>query len=213
MPRRAERARPRRSPTKVVPQTRAARRRAAKVRRARATLAGAVVVSALVLVVWFPAGALLHQRAAIAASAAELSRLHQQDQALSDEQQRLESPAEIQRLAREQYQLVSPGERAFEVLPPTTGADGSASYAGDPADQPVISPSAASELPEGSGSGSSHGSGGSVAHASGGTGTSGSSTSGAPGGSGKGEAGASGDGTQAPSSFLGRIVRTLEFWR
>ncbi len=128
------------------PRSRVARRQAAKVRRTRAALAGTALLSALILVGWFPAASLLHQRAAISASAAELTRLQREDAALTQEQQALGSPAEIARLARERYQLVNPGEQAFEVLPPA-GKSGLASYSGDPGNQPVVSPSSASELP------------------------------------------------------------------
>lgn len=57
------------------PRSRVARRQAAKVRRTRAALAGTALLSALILVGWFPAASLLHQRAAISVSAAELTRL------------------------------------------------------------------------------------------------------------------------------------------
>jgi len=164
-------------------------------------LLGALLVSALVLVVWFPAGALLHQRAAIGASAAELNRLKQQDKALTQEQKRLGSPSEIERIARQQYQLVNPGQRAYEVLPPTTSGSASSSYSGDPAHQPLGSPSAASELPPGSGT----------------TSSAGSTTTTVPAARGgahpAGGAGRSGAGGGSSTGFLGRVADTLEFWR
>ena len=191
--------------------SRMARRQAAKLRRNRALLAGTALLSALIMVLWFPAASLLHQRAAINASAAELNRLQQEDRQLAQEQKALGSPAEIARIAREQYQLVNPGERAFEVLPANSTKKGATTYAGDPANQPVASPSAASELPPGSGS---VGSGATSAGSSAGT------PSGAPGAA--GTTGRTG-GTPAPVTspqgkssapgFLGRIAQTLEFWR
>jgi cell division protein FtsB len=182
------------------------RRQAAKVRRARATVVGAALVSGLILVLWFPAGSLLHQRAAINAAASELGHLQQQDRQLAQEQKALGSPAEIQRVARQQYQLISPGERAFLVLPPAGTKTSATQYEGDPANQPLVSPSAATELPPG-----------------GTTASDGSSAAGSPGGSAAGGQGAgathgsagSGSSTRTGRTpgFLGRVAQTLEFWR
>ena len=169
-------------------------------------VAGTALLSALILVVWFPATALLHQRAAINASAAELSHLQHQDQALAQEQQALQSPAEIARLARDRFGLVNPGQQAYQVLPPA-GKSGLASYAGDPGNQPVVSPSSSAELPPGSGATASSGSSGTPApHASSG-GTGGGGTGGQ-----SSQPAASGH-PSSPPGFLGRIGRTLEFWR
>jgi cell division protein FtsB len=180
------------------------RRQAAKVRRARASVVGAAVVAALVLVVWFPAGALLRQRAAIAATAHQLSQLQQQDRQLSSEQKALGSPAEIQRIAREQYQLVAPGERAFRVLPPNDTGASSGSYQGDPANQPLVSPSATAELPPASVTASSANP---SQPASAGAGTSGA-------GSHHGSSGSQGNVSSGSSpGFLGRVAQSLEFWR
>ncbi len=49
-------------------------------------------------------------------------RLHSQDAALAQEKKNLSDAGEIGRIAREQYQLVSPGQQAYEVLPPTGSA-------------------------------------------------------------------------------------------
>jgi cell division protein FtsB len=176
------------------------RRQAAKVRRARVTVVAAAVVSALVLIVWFPAGALLHQRAAIAATANQLSQLQQQDRQLSNEQKALGSSSEIERIARQQYQLVAPGERAYGVLPPNDSGTAASGYQGDPANQPLVSPSATAELPSGGGTGSSTGS--SPPAARGGMGS---------------NRGTSSSHTNVTSTsspgFLGRVAQTLEFWR
>ncbi|HUZ09407.1 MAG TPA: septum formation initiator family protein [Acidimicrobiales bacterium] len=203
------------------PRSRVARRQAAKVRRTRAALAGTALLSALILVGWFPAASLLHQRAAISASAAELTRLQREDAALTQEQQALGSPAEIARLARERYQLVNPGEQAFEVLPPA-GKSGLASYSGDPGNQPVVSPSSASELPPGSGAATTGG-GSTSTNPSSAAPTAGSPANGATGGNGANGTGSTGStGSTATASnrgpsgspgFLGRIGQTLEFWR
>ena len=62
----------------------------------------------------------------------------------------LSSSAEIARIAREQYQLVNPGQQAYEVLPPTRASKAGTTYAGDPALKGPVAPSSASVLPPGS---------------------------------------------------------------
>jgi cell division protein FtsB len=118
----------------------------AKARHSRLLLIGAAVLAAAILAAWFPGGALYHQRASLAAATAQLSQLHQQDVALDQERKNLSSSAEIARIAREQYQLVSPGQQAYEVLPPSGSP---AAYAGDPGSATPAAPSAASVLPAG----------------------------------------------------------------
>jgi cell division protein FtsB len=109
--------------------------------RARLGFVGAIVASAIVLFAWFPAGSLLSQRSSLHGTEAELNALHAQDSALAQENKNLSDGGEIGRIAREQYQLVSPGQQAYEVLPPSgaaaAGSDG------------PVTPSATPELPPG----------------------------------------------------------------
>ena len=112
-------------------------------------LVGAVVVSAIVLFAWFPAGSLLDQRSNLAGTEAQLATLHKQDAALAQEKKNLSDSTEIGRIAREQYQLVSPGQQAYEVLPPSGAAAAGTPYAGDPGSDGPVTPSAAAELPPG----------------------------------------------------------------
>ena len=121
----------------------------AKARHLRLLLIGAAVLAAAILAAWFPGSALYHQRASLAAATAQLSQLHQQDVALDQERKNLSSAAEIARIAREQYQLVSPGQQAYEVLPPSGSASTATPYAGDPGSATPTAPSAASVLPAG----------------------------------------------------------------
>jgi cell division protein FtsB len=99
--------------------TRTERRRTRDIARSRLWLIGAVVVSAAILGAWFPASALYHQRSSLASANTQLHQLVQQDAALAQERKNLTNQAEIDRIAREQYQLVTPGQQAFEVLPPS----------------------------------------------------------------------------------------------
>jgi cell division protein FtsB len=117
--------------------------------RSRLVLAGAVIVAAVVLFAWFPAGSLLTQRSSLTATQNQLSALHAQDAALAQEQKNLSDSSEIGRIAREQYQLVSPGQQAYEVLPPSGSASSGTPYAGDPGSSGPVAPSATPELPPG----------------------------------------------------------------
>jgi cell division protein FtsB len=117
--------------------------------RARLMLLGSVVISAVVLFAWFPASPLLHQRSNLTASEAQLSSLHKQDAALAQEKKNLSEAGEIGRIAREQYQLVSPGQGAYEVLPPSGATAAGTPYAGDPGSAAPVTPSATPELPPG----------------------------------------------------------------
>ncbi len=117
--------------------------------RSRLVFLGALVVSAVVLVAWFPASALLAQRSDLSSAQAQLAALHKQDAALAQEKKNLSDAGEIGRIAREQYQLVSPGQQAYEVLPPSGAAAAGTPYAGDPGSAGPATPSATPELPPG----------------------------------------------------------------
>jgi cell division protein FtsB len=154
-------------------------------KRARLVLCGSVVLSAAILAAWFPAVALLHQRSSLSSANAQLRQMHDQDAALAQERKNLNAASEISRLAREQYQLVSPGQQAYEVLPPagTAGATGLNPIANGP-----VAPSASAELPPG------------------GPVTTTPQSQGATGASGKGNA-------SSQESAFTRMLHALEFWR
>jgi len=185
--------------------SRAERRHAVELRRAQVALAGAIVGAVVALAAWFPGGALLHERAALAATRAQLRQLDLENKALKAERQKLDQPAEIDRLARQQYEMVRPGQTAYEVLPAQDPGSGSkALYPGDPALQPVVSPSASQELPPDSL----------------GSDASGASVLGAPAAVQRSTTRASSPDrgrSRAASSrspgLLGRMLETLEFWR
>jgi hypothetical protein len=112
-------------------------------------LLGAVIIAAVILFAWFPVGSLLGQRSNLSGTEAELASLHKQDGALEQEKKSLSDPGEIGRIAREQYQLVSPGQQAYEVLPPSGAASTGTPYTGDPGARGPIPPTASAELPPG----------------------------------------------------------------
>ncbi len=158
-------------------------------RRPRLVLLGALAVAAVILFAWFPASSLLQQRSDLASAQAQLSTLHQQDAALAQEQKNLSDVGEVGRIAREQYQLVSPGQQAYEVLPPSGAAAPGTVYSGDPGLQGPVTPSAIPELLPGG-----HATATTVPSS---PGTS-SATKSAP---------------AAPGGLLSRMVQALEFWR
>jgi len=116
-------------------------------RRTRTMLIGSAVLAALVLVAWFPGGPLLQQHQALAATDSALATLRHEDAALATEQKNLNTPSEIERIAREQYDLVLPGQAAFQVLPPNGPAGTDAPYATDPGLAAPVTPSGTAELP------------------------------------------------------------------
>lgn len=117
--------------------------------RSRLLFLGALVFSVIVLVAWFPASSLLHQRSDLSGTSGELAALHKQDAALTQEKKNLSDAGEIGRIARQQYQFVNPGQRAYEVLPPSGAAAPGTPYAGDPGTAGPVTPSATPELPPG----------------------------------------------------------------
>jgi cell division protein FtsB len=185
--------RPKRDPAEKV--SRAARRRSREARRRRFVLIGGAVLSLAILGAWFPANALYHQHASLASTEAQLKTLRQQDAALAQEKKNLSNPTEIARIAREQYQLVSPGQQAFEVLPQTGSSKKSSPYSGDPALSGPVAPSSASVIPPGSDTTTTTTS---VATTT--------TTSAA-------HSRSTGTGTGSSSGFFGRVLNTLEFWR
>ncbi len=179
----------------------------ADTRRNRVPLAVAAFCALVVLVVGFPAATLLTQHRQLSAASAQLHQVVQDDKRLGEQEKALDSKTEINRLARQDYQLVSPGQTLYDVLPssgrhasttmPTGGTE-----SGDPGNQPLVDPANAPDMSPDPGlpqpvtpaSGSSSSS-------SAGSGSSGSS------------AAAHGSASQSPSSFWGRVADTLEFWQ
>jgi cell division protein FtsB len=155
--------------------------------RSRLLFVGALLFSAVVLLAWFPASSLLHQRSDLSSTSGQLSALHKQDAALAQEKKNLSDAGEIGRIAREQYQFVGPGQRAYEVLPPSGAAAAGTPYAGDPGSTGPATPSATPELPPGG-----------VTTTTTPTGHAGHATTAAP---------------QSSSGLLTRMLHSLEFWR
>jgi cell division protein FtsB len=85
--------------------------------RVLVALAVSIVAVGVLFVGIFPTRAFVAQRQAIAAAEEELDVLEAGNAELEDRVAALGTDAEIERLAREQYGLVFPGEEAYAILP------------------------------------------------------------------------------------------------
>jgi len=109
----------------------------------------AAAAATVILVSSFPLSNLLDQHRQLSAASAQLASLRHQNSLLAEQRQQLDSNAEVQRLARQNYQLVEPGQSLFVILPPAGQAASTAPgapTAGDPANQPLVSPSQAPDM-------------------------------------------------------------------
>mgnify|MGYP003403995959 FL=1 len=86
---------------------------------------GALALVAILFVFVFPTQSFFAQRARVDDARHDLGVLQEQNAKLEDEANRLQTPSEVERLAREHYPMVYPGERASGVTPaPATTATG-----------------------------------------------------------------------------------------
>jgi cell division protein FtsB len=106
----------RRPPTRNPAATETRHRRRVLVR----VLLGAMAAIALLFVFVFPARTLLAQRQQTEQERNELELLNEHSRKLEEESRRLQSDAEVERMAREQYGFVYPGEHPYVVVPPPT---------------------------------------------------------------------------------------------
>jgi cell division protein FtsB len=196
--------------------TRMERRRAIRRRRARIIWVVCGAFCLLVLATSFPAQALLRQRSAINASSAELDRLTAGNKQLQSEATELSNPANIAALARSDYDMVSPGETAYDVLP-SVGTEQASSKGHSSLNQSAVAPGssesqallgdAGSSVPRTSISSSGSGGTGPTATNSSGTNPSGTNSTGTN------SSGTGSSGAQRTSGLWGRVLDTLEFWR
>jgi cell division protein FtsB len=164
-------------------------------RRTRMPVVLAAVFALVVLATSFPFTDLLHQHQQLSAEAAQLSQLRHQNQLLSEQQKQLNTSAEIERLARQNYQLVSPGQTLYDILPPSGRASAALvgePSVGDPANQPLVAPADAPNMTPDPGLPQTPAAGRPT------TGASTAAASAPP---------------QTTSSFWGRVTSTLEFWK
>lgn len=182
--------------------------------RHRIPVALAAVVALAILGTSFPFAGLVSQHRQLSSTAAQLRTVQSENRLLAEQEGQLQTQADIDRLARQYYQMVVPGQTLFDVLPPSglSSAQSGGSTPGDPGNQPLVDPSKAPDMvpdpdlaPSTPASGSSSSSGG----APGGPGSSAKAGSGT-------SSGADGSGTSsgsAPSGFWSRVANSLEFWK
>ncbi len=91
-------------------------------RRAAWPLIVSVVIVGLLFLTVFPARSYVSQRHQVATASARLQALTARNAQLSSQVAALDTDAEIERLARENYNLVKPGEEAYAILPGARGS-------------------------------------------------------------------------------------------
>jgi cell division protein FtsB len=89
-------------------------------------VAAGATLAVLVLVV-FPTRSYVRERSNMNSAAHQLQALNAQNRQLTDQIGRLNSDAEIERLARKDYGLVKPGEEAYAILPGALAKNAAAS--------------------------------------------------------------------------------------
>lgn len=86
-------------------------------RRLLALLLASIALAAFLLVGVFPTRSLLAQRSETGKAAAELKALEVRNAELDRRIERLQTPEEIERIARKEYGLVNEGEESYAILP------------------------------------------------------------------------------------------------
>lgn len=93
-----------------------------RVRRRRAvltTVLGALAVVGFLFAFVYPTSTYVRQRSQLSKASERLERLERETERLQEESERLQGDAEVERLAREQYGLVRPGESPYVLVPAT----------------------------------------------------------------------------------------------
>ena len=88
-------------------------------RRAVRTLLVVVGLGGLLFLFVLPGRTWLQQRSAMSSAERRLHLLNAENQALARRAAQLQSAGYIEQIARDQYGLVLPGEKAYGILPPT----------------------------------------------------------------------------------------------
>jgi cell division protein FtsB len=102
------------------PPRRPASARVVRRRRLLLGLLAALVLAAFLFAFVYPTRTYLAQRDQIHRAEERLAVLQRQTATLQRDTKRLEGDAEVERLAREQYGLVRPGETPYVIVPPET---------------------------------------------------------------------------------------------
>lgn len=84
------------------------------------TIALGLAVIALMFAFVYPTSTFFQQRSQIGAAEQRLSRIDDEAKRLEKENAQLKGDAEVERIAREQYGLVRPGETPYVLVPAAT---------------------------------------------------------------------------------------------
>jgi len=120
--------------------SRVERRAIVKRRQVRLVTASCLGLCALVLVTSFPIRALVRQHDEIKSQTAELDRLNAGNKSLQREADELLQPDNIAALARRDYDMVLPGQKAYTVVPSATSPSSNASDGQSTIDQQPVDP-------------------------------------------------------------------------
>jgi hypothetical protein len=155
---------------------------------------GPLAFAAVVLATSMPVSALLAQHSQLASTSAALARTRAANRVLEQEARALGDPSAVAALARSEYGLVPPGQKAYVILPPPGASPSAVSGSGHVplGTTPVVPGSAQSRQLLGLGSSPD-----------------------APASTRGGSPGRPAAGSRRGSSggFWARVARTLEFWR
>ena len=109
-------------------------------RRAVWPLVVSVALVAVMFLFVFPTRTYLSQRSTLARAEARVTTLAAQNKQLSDRAALLNTDAEIERLARQDYGLVRPGQEAYAILPAPAGHTAPSTAAPAPPARPAPAP-------------------------------------------------------------------------
>ncbi len=110
-------------------------------RRSRIPVALAALFALVVLATNFPLTTLLSQHNQLSAASSQLQQTQNANRLLADQDRQLNSTAAIDRLARQDYQMVGRGQTLYDVLPASGKATATTlgePISGDPGSQPLV---------------------------------------------------------------------------
>lgn len=123
-------------------------------RRTVVLLAAAGATLAVLVLVVFPTRSYLKERGDMNSATHQLQTLDAQNRQLTNQIGRLNTDAEIERLARKDYGLVKPGEEAYAILPGALAKNAAANK--PPANKPPAAHPSGSQGGSGSAPSSTH---------------------------------------------------------
>ncbi len=180
-------------------------------------MALAAAFALVVLATNFPLTTLLSQHNELSAASSQLQQTQNANRLLADQDRQLNSTADIDRLARQDYQMVGRGQTLYDVLPASGTATATTlgePISGDPGSQPLVEPSKAPDMSPDPGLAQATLSAPPSSASSGPSAIT--NTDGATASDHSGSGGSSAGGSAATSghsSYWSRVANTLEFWK